>query len=63
MIDIKQVKEQLKLSTVVSRYINLTYNKGLSWGLCPFHDEKHPPLLLMMRQVNIYATVVKNVVM
>jgi len=42
MIDIKQVKEQLKLSTVVSSYINLTYNKGLSWGLCPFHDEKTP---------------------
>jgi len=44
MNDLQELKSKIKLSSVISRYINLKPYRGEHVGLCPFHNDKRPSL-------------------
>ena len=43
-----QFNNRSKLSELISKYVTLTQRGNSFVGKCPFHDEKTPPLMLMI---------------
>lgn len=45
-LEIEQLKSSLRIEEVVGRYVKLD-RKGISYvGLCPFHEDHHPSLMV-----------------
>ncbi len=49
-MDCKEIKRSVCISRVIRRYVRLQFRNGKATGLCPFHDDHHPSLVVDLQK-------------